>query len=213
MKNKLMSRGCALVLAAVYIQCVQAAETFVKLSSTVSLAELKNQLALLRANLSDTVGALGAVKASAEKPSELTKTAADFRARFEALESQLATVREQAVTTRARLRQHYDAWDKELQAMQNPTIREKAQGRLSESKEQFGKIVEAANDAKAEVVPFVSELKDIVIYLKADTSEDAVKSLSSTMWKLNNRYKSVNGSIGDVIEEIDKTIKGMPKSG
>lgn len=212
MKNTIIVRGCALALAAVCLQMAHGAEAPAKGSSTVSLAELKNQLVLLRANLSDTVGALGAVKASAEKSSELTKTATEFQTRFDALESQMATVREQAVTTRARLRQHYDAWEKELQAMQNPSIREKAQGRLSESKEQFGRIVEQANEAKSEVVPFVSELKDIVIYLKADTSEDAVKSLSGTIWKLNNKYKSVNGSIGDVIEEIDKTIKGMPKS-
>jgi chromosome segregation ATPase len=212
MKNKLVINTCTLALAGLCIQWAQAAEAPATPASTVSLTELKNQLVHLRANLSDTVATLAAVKASAEKPAELTRAAADFRTSFQALESQLATVREQAVTTRARLRQHYDAWEKELQAMQNAGIREKAQGRLSESKEQFGRIVEQANEAKAEVVPFVSELKDIVIYLNADLSEDAVKSLSGSIWKLTNKYKSVNGSVGDVIEEIDKTIRGMPKS-
>jgi hypothetical protein len=212
MKHTLITLICALALAPVCFQPVQAADNKAKPASIVSLADLKNQLVTLRANLSDSVAALGAVKASANKSSELERAALDFTQRFAALETQVAVVRQQAVTTRARIRDHYDAWEKELMAMQNANLREKAQGRLTESKEQFAKIVEEANEAKGEVLPFVSEMKDIVIYLNADLSKDAVETLSSTIWKLNNKYKAVNGSIGDVIEEIDNTIKGMPKN-
>jgi len=39
-----------------------------------------------------------------------------------------------------------------------------------------------------------------------------VKSLSGTTWKLGNRSKSVVGSIRDVVEQIDRTIKSLPKT-
>src|SRR5258705_471264 len=100
MKHTLLSLSCALALAPVCFQPAQA-QTKAKPSSVVSLADLKNQLVMLRANLSDRVGALGAVKGSANKPSELERAAADFAQRFAALETQVGVVRQQAVTTRA----------------------------------------------------------------------------------------------------------------
>jgi hypothetical protein len=151
------------------------------------------------------------VKQSAKNGSDLSKAATELGNRFNALESQVETVRTNATVVRARVKAHYEAWSKELTDMQNANLREKAQDRLSRSQKAFEKIAAEASEAKQEVLPFVSDVKDIVIYLNADLSEDAVDSLSGTIWKLTNRSKSVVGSIGDVIEEIDDTIKSLPK--
>ena len=95
--------------------------------------------------------------------------------------------------------------------MANAKLREKAQERLTESQKEFDKIVVQATAAKEQVLPFVSAVKDIVIYLGADQSEEAVKTLSGDIWKLSNRSKSVNSSIQDVIGQIDRTIKSLPQ--
>jgi len=180
-------------------------------ASTVSLRDFRNQLAQLQGDISAVVNSLNAVKQSGKNQGDLTKAAGELGNRFNTLQTRVETVRTNATIMRARVKSHYEAWSKELTEMQNANLREKAQDRLTRSQKAFEKIAAEANDAKEEVLPFVSDVKDIVIYLNADLSEDAVNTLSGTIWKLTNRSKSVIGSINDVIEEIDNTIKSLPQ--
>jgi hypothetical protein len=46
----------------------------------------------------------------------------------------------------------------------------KPQDRLTRAQKAFNEIVEEAAEAKEEVLPFVSDIKNIVIYLNADLS-------------------------------------------
>ena len=189
----------------------EAAGQGAKPASVVTLKDLRAQLHQLQTDISSTVNTLNVVKQSAKKDADLAKAVAELGARFKALEARVETLRSNAITVKARVKEHYEAWSKELTAMQNPSLRERAQDRLTRSQKEFDKIVAEAGETKAEVLPFISELKDIVIYLDADTSEAAVDSLSSTIWKLGNRTKSVNGSIENLIEQIDDTIKSLPQ--
>ncbi len=181
-------------------------------STVVSLAELKNQLTSLQGQISGTVAALERVKSSAEDDSALGKASSDFNSRLKGLDAQVELIRKYAVTVKARAKDHYEAWQKEISTVQNPKIREKAQERFAEARKQFDKIISSADEAKQHVTPFVADLKDIGTYLEVDTSQDAVKSLSGTIWKLGNKTKSVLGSISDVNEQIDRTIQAMPKA-
>lgn len=209
MKQKMIGMIGALAVSAVLIQPNRTMAA--KPASTVSLADMKAQLTLLQDNITSAVNALQQVKESAKSESDLKKAAAYFESRFKALESQVETVRKQAVVTKARSKEHYESWQKELTEVENPKIREKAQARFTESKKEFDKIIASAERTKEEALPFVSDVKDIVLYLDADLSEDAVDSLSSTIWKLGNRSRAVIGSIADLNEQIDRTIKSLPK--
>ena len=56
----------------------------------------------------------------------------------------------------------------------------------------------------------MADLKDVKTYLSADSTPDAVNSLSNTIWKLGNRSRSVSGGIRNVIEQIDHTLEKAP---
>ena len=212
MKPKVISTICTLAISGVaLLQSSQLAAGAEKPGSTVSLADLRNQLAMLQTEVSSVVEGMNAVKESAKKPAELSQAAANLGRSFDALQNRVNTLQTNAVTVKSRVKEHYEAWSKQLTGMSNPNLREKAQERLTESQKQFDKILQEATEAKEELLPFVSSAKDIVIYLNADLSEDAVDTLSGDIWKLGNRAKSVNSSIGDVIEQIDRTIKGLPQ--
>ena len=58
----------------------------------------------------------------------------------------------------------------------------------------------------------MADLKDINIYLKTDLSNDAVSSLSSTIWKMGDKARSVDGELADVCKQIERTIKKLPKT-
>jgi len=209
MKTKLITTLCALTLGAALAQPDLAAAD--KPASVISLADLNKQLGQLQTDVSSAIGSLNAVKDSGKDAAALSKSAAQFSRAFNALQTQMDNVRSNAVTIKATVSQHYDAWQKEMSSMESAKLREKAQDRFTQSRKEFDKIVDRATEAKEVAVPFVSELKDINIYLNADLSEEAVKSLSNDIWKLGNTSKSVNSKIEAVKEQIDRTIKSLPQ--
>ncbi|MCI0745120.1 MAG: DUF2959 family protein [Verrucomicrobia subdivision 3 bacterium] len=199
----------ALVLVAAFPLAALAAD---KPVAVVSLGELKNQLSSLQGHISTTLASLDRLKAAGRDGAALDKAYGDFAERFKALDGQVETIRRNAVVVKARAKDHHEHWQTEISGVQNPKIREKAQERFAEAREEFDKIIATAEETKQQLVPFLADLKDIAIYLEADLSQDAVKSLSNTIWKLGNKSKSVVGSIGDLNEQIERTIKAMPKA-
>ncbi len=96
--------------------------------------------------------------------------------------------------------------------MQNAKMREKAQDRFTATSKQFDRIVEKVAVAKEAFAPVMADLKDINTYFKVDLSQDAVSSLSSTIWKMGSKARSADSKLVDVCEEIDRTVKKMPQT-
>ena len=211
MKNRIHLGFTIISLAALLPVAALAAEKQSSGKAVVSLSELKSQLSALQTHISSTMAALEGVKVSAETGG-LEKAAANFSTRFQTLDAQVERIRRDAVVVKARAADHYEHWQKEIAEVQNPKIREKAQARFASARQMFDKIIASAQETKQQSVPFLSDLKDIATYLEADLSQDAVKSLSSTIWKLGNKSKGVLGSISDLNEQIDRAIKAMPKN-
>jgi hypothetical protein len=210
MKIRLISTICTLTLGAMLIQPDHAvAQT--KPDSAVSLADLNSQLSRLQMNVQTAVSSLNTVKESAKNPADLSKAAAAYDRSFNALQAEMEGVRSNAIAIKATVTAHYETWQKELTALQNPGLREKAQERFSKSQKEFDKIVTKATAAKEQALPFVSQLKDINIYLSVDLSEEAVKSLSGDIWKLSNDSRAVIGRIEDVKEQINRTMQSLPQ--
>jgi hypothetical protein len=211
MKTKITVLAGALAFCAAVLQPTDVAGQPAKPGSGVGLLNLRNEFTALQNDVAGVVASLNTVKNSAKKPDELAKATAELGSRFDTLQNRVETLRSNAVTIKATVKAHYESWAKELTSMQNPSLREKAQDRLARSVKQFEKISAQASEAKEELLPFVSEVKDCVIYLNADLSEEAVDTLSGTIWKLGNKAKSVNSEIGDVIDQINETVKSLPQ--
>jgi ABC-type transporter Mla subunit MlaD len=178
--------------------------------SILTMEKVRSDLA----NLSMLVGSSGAalqkVKDSAKSSSELNSALKDFSDKYAAVESQADTVRINVINMKARTKEYHEAWLKELDAMKNPKLKEKASSRFEDVKKEFTKIIEAGDKAKHEFVPYVTDLKDIKVYLDADSTPDAVNTLSNTIWKLGNQSKSVSAAIQNVVEQIDRTLSKSP---
>jgi len=178
----------------------------------VTLNQLHNEFNLLRDSLSKTMSALEAVKAAANESGDLAKPYAAFSSAYATLETQVAKVRADGTAAKARAKEHYDAWQKELTEMQNPKLREKAQKRFAATQGEFEKIGEKVATAKESFAPLAADLKDIDTYLKTDLSKDAVSSLSGTIWKMSNSARGVDSKLADVAKQIEKTMSKMPQT-
>src|SRR6266436_4238054 len=80
----------------------------------VSLSQLNTEIRTLRENLSRTIAALENVKAAANKDADLSKPFANFSSEWTQFERQVAKVRQDGIATRARAKEHWDAWQTEL---------------------------------------------------------------------------------------------------
>ena len=213
MKNRILSRYLSRRLfgmtLAVAFTCAVAGQE--KKSVTVDLAQIKKSLADLQARIGDTTSALDALKQAAKSKSDLKSAHGTFDRQFKQLETQVELLRSQGTAIRTRADDHYKAWQTELTKMGNAKLREKAQNRFNEAKEEFDEIIVIADEAKRELAPFMADLKDVSSYLSADLSADAVKSLNNTIWKLGNKSRSVNASIQHVTTQINKALEVQPE--
>ncbi len=202
---------CGLVaVAAVLALPIQAAST--SQTVIVGLNQFHNELLTLRDNLSTTMSALEALKAAAANNGDLTKPYESFAKSYAGLEAQADKVRQHGLAAKARTKELWEAWQKELTDMQNAKMREKAQDRFTATSKQFDRIVEKVAVAKEAFAPVMADLKDINTYFKVDLSQDAVSSLSSTIWKMGNKARSADSKLVDVCAEIDRTVKKMPQT-
>lgn len=202
---------CGLIgVTAGIVPRVQAATT--SQTVVVGLNQFHNELLTLRDHLSTTMSALESLKTAAANDGDLTKSYESFTKSYAALETQADKVRQHGLAAKARTKEHWDAWQKELTDIQNAKLREKAQNRFTATSKQFNRIVDKVAVAKEAFAPVMADLKDINTYFKADLSKDSVSSLSNTIWKMGGKARSADSKLLDVCEEIDRTVKKMPQA-
>ncbi len=178
----------------------------------VSLSQLNNDISILRSHLATTIAALEQLKATAANRGDLTKPYTAFSDSLGTLEAHVAMLRERGVAARARADEHWKAWQVELTSMQNPQLREKAQRRQTSTVKEFEKVVDRVEAAKKVFAPLMADLKDVNTYLKTDLSQQAVSSLSGTIWNMSQTARSADAKLVDVSEQITRTIKKMPQA-
>ena len=185
------------------------AQLATKQASATSLVDLKSNLQQLGAQVGVTITALESLKASASKSSDMKNDLDAFNRSYGTLEKELDTTRTQAIAMKAKAKEHQEAWEKEVEGIQNPNLREKATDRLADERKQFQKIIERGDDLRQVGTPFMADLKDVKTFLDVDPSQKAVATLSNSIWKLGNQSKTVKKRIDALVAQIDKAL-GTP---
>jgi methyl-accepting chemotaxis protein len=212
MKTQKLKATCGWVMAALMVVGAQQARAADEKGTVmVTLNQLNTEFHVLRENLSRTMAALEEVKAAAKAGGDLDKTFAGYSSAYGQLDSQVTKMRQHGTAAKARAKEHWEAWQKELTDMQNPKLREKAQKRFTTTQAEFEKIVEKVNEAKDTFAPLAADMKDINTYLSTDLTRDAVSSLGNTIWKMGGQAHSVDGKLDDVNKQIERTINKLPK--
>src|SRR5258705_14013542 len=115
-----MTRGIKFAMSCLFTATVLAwtqqagAATEEKPTVMVSLSQLNTEIRTLRENLSRTIAALENVKAAANKNADLAKPFAAFISAWTEFDAQVAKVRQHGIATRARAKEHWEAWRTEL---------------------------------------------------------------------------------------------------
>jgi len=141
----------------------------------------------------------------------MTVKGVELRPQFEKYKAELVKMEEQAKIARDRAdamkekgEASFQTWEKEVLAIKNPDIRKEAEKRYIKRKKSYVKILTAMQEAKAELVPFMSDLNDIRKLLDSELTTETVASTKSTIRQAGWHGEDVGESLLDVEKELDR---------
>jgi len=135
----------------------------------------------------------------------------DLRNEVALLELKKESARRRSIILEARAAYYYDGWLNQIEGMENKDLRKKAEKRYSQVLKEYNKFVDLVKKGRADFVPYVSDVTDIIIYLDADPSEKALKSLSNTIWKLDSRSKALMKQIDGIVKQLTVAREAIPQ--
>jgi hypothetical protein len=135
----------------------------------------------------------------------------DLRPAYEAFTAELPKTEAAAAATRARGAwmqgdglKYFEGWQKTISSINNESLRKKSQKRLDDVKKSYAKVTDHFKAATEKFKPFLADLSDIQKVLSTDLTASGVKGLRSTVSDANSRFRAVNGTINDALDEMRK---------
>lgn len=179
--------------------------------AVTSMERLRVGLQTLDRDIAATAAGLDKIKEAGRNPESLKQAYATFKASFTTLQNQSQTVRAAALEATVKVDNHLEAWQADIRQMQNEALRKKAQKRHDEASAAYKKAVEEANALKEISSPWVADLEDIVRFLDADLTSNAVRELSGFVSRVVGRTRAVRSKNADTMRRIDGMLEIMPK--
>jgi chromosome segregation ATPase len=153
-----------------------------------------------------------------EALSRLSVPGVELRPQFEKYKAELAkmeerakSARERAVSMREKGQAFFAEWEQQVKEIQNEDIRKEAQKRLAKRKKSYGRILTAVEEAREELVPFMSDLNDVRKLLESELSTSTVASTKSLIRQANWHGEDVRDSLSDVEKELDRVAAELAK--
>jgi len=167
----------------------------------VESAKIRNQ----------TLLTMEALKRLNVKGVELRPEFEKFKTELAELEVQAKIARDRADTMKKNGQSSFAAWEKEVEAINNPDIRKEAKDRFAKRKKSYEKILKAMEEARKELAPFMSDLNDIRKLLESELTSSSVAATKSTIRSADWHGEDVRDSLTDVEKEIDRVSAELAK--
>jgi len=134
-----------------------------------------------------------------------------FKVELIEMEAQAKIARDRADSMKKNGQASFADWEKEVEAINNPDIRKEAQKRLAKRQKSYTKILNAMEEAKEELMPFMSDLNDIRKLLETELTESSVAATKGTIRSADSHGGDVRASLTDVEQEIDRVSAELAK--
>lgn len=135
----------------------------------------------------------------------------DLRPAYKAFTAEIPQTEAAAGWTRVRIAwmkgdglQYFEGWQKNINSINNESLRKKSQKRLDAVKKSYGKVIASLEVAAEKFKPFLADLGDVQKALANDVTPAGVKALRGTVSDANFQYKAVNRAINDALDEMKK---------
>jgi hypothetical protein len=196
--------SCCVAFFPLVAQNAVAAENVVEEVSAVD--EYKTELAGLKKLIFSANAVLQGMK-----DTDSLEMLKELRAEFALLNLKKEAARRRGISLEARAKEYYNGWLDQIEGIENKDMRKKAMKRYETVLSEYTKFVGLTEKGRKAFVPYVSDVQDIIIYLDADPSTKALKSLSNTIWKLDTRSKALLKQITGITRQLDIAKAAIPK--
>lgn len=165
------------------------------------IAEFREEIVNANAAVNDTVKTLDQVAATANtNPRDAFK---QFSKSVANLESTAAKAKKRGEEVKARGREYFTQWEKQLAEVQNPEIRSLAIQQKAKLQTTFDDIRKYAEPLKAQFDPWLSDLKDLEKYLSNDLSISGVDAAKKLFAKTQAEGIEVQKSMEALVAELN----------
>ena len=199
----LLALGLAAVPSAVAADSAERA-TLVK----EKIQSLRSECAQTRRQINATMEELGRL---AKGGNELRPQFDKFKAELAKMQERAGSARDRADSMREKGAAFFADWEQHVNTIQNEDIRKEAGKRLAKRKKSYDKILSTMQDAKMQLVPFMSDLNDVRKLLETELSASSVDSAKSTIRQARWHGEDVEESLTDVEKELDRVAAELAK--
>ena len=134
-----------------------------------------------------------------------------FKAELVKMEAQAKIAGDRADSMKQKGAASFQEWEREVQAINNPDIRKAAEKRYDKRKKSYDRILQQMQEAKAELVPFMSDLNDIRKLLESELTDATVAATKNTIRSADWHGEDVRESLSDVEKELDRVAADLAK--
>ena len=209
MKTPMYRNALIAVLAMALTPALRAADSAERASETkakiqalrVESAKVRNQVLLT----------MEALKRLTVKGVELRPQFESFKAELVKMEEAAKIARDRADSMKEKGAASFQEWEQEVQAINNADIRKQAEKRYAKRKKSYDKIQKAMEEARDELVPFMSDANDIRKLLDSELTESTVAATKSTIRSADWHGEDVRDSLTDVEKELDRVSADLAK--
>lgn len=131
---------------------------------------------------------------------ELEEKYEKLNAEFEKSETKAEAVRDRIDDVEDVAEALFDEWNSELDQYSDDRLRRASERKLDETKDRYGKLIEAMKRAEEKIDPVLLTFRDQVLFLKHNLNAQAVASLQ-------DEVVSVESDVESLIEEMEAAIK------
>jgi chromosome segregation ATPase len=203
------------LLAAVLALTLGPAPVAIAADSAERAAIVKEKIQNLR---SESAQWRNQITLTLEELSRLTVSGVELRPQFEKYKAELVKMEDKAKSARNRADSMKDKgeaffgeWEQQVKTIQNQDIRKEAEKRLAKRKKSYGKILSTMQEAKEQLVPFMSDLNDVKKLLETELNAGTVASTKSLIRQANWHGEDVRESLSDVEKELDRVAAELAK--
>jgi chromosome segregation ATPase len=134
-----------------------------------------------------------------------------FKAELVKMEEKAKSASERAASMREKGLAFFSEWDQQVRSISNEDIRKEAEKRLEKRRKSYGRILSSMEDARKELVPFMSDLNDIRKLLDSELTTSTVASTKSVIRQAKWHGDDVRDSLTDVEKELDRVAAELAK--
>jgi hypothetical protein len=165
------------------------------------IAEFRDEVVKAKQAVDGAMAGLGKIIETAA--SDPRKAYEAFAKGVERVESARAKAGKRAADMKAAGQAYFKQWEKQMEGINNPEIRELAEKRKAKLTETFGKIAPLLQNAKADFDPFMSDLVDLRTFLSNDLTVNGVDAAKDIFKKTRDHGAKLQGSLDDLVAEMN----------